>query len=114
MSRKLLVLLALAAIAVMVAYPLLGGQFNWSLFFSTLKTLHFWWLAASVLVALLSYVLRAYRWQVLLAPLKFIRIHPVISTTLIGFSAIYVLGRWGEFARPVWLSRREGVPLTAS
>jgi glycosyltransferase 2 family protein len=114
MARKLLVLLALAVIGVIVAYPLLRGQFNWALFFSTLQTLDPWWLTASVVVTLVTYVIRAYRWQVLLTPLKVIGIQPLLSTTLIGFSAIYVLGRWGELARPLWLTRREHIPLSSS
>ena len=114
MSRKLLVLLALAAIGVIVAYPLLRGQFNWSLFFSTIQTLDPWWLTASVVATMTTYLIRAYRWQVLLEPLKSIRIETLLSTTLIGFSAIYVLGRWGELVRPLWLTRREQVPITAS
>src|SRR5262245_30488857 len=114
MSRKLLLLLGLTVLVTVVVYPLMGGEFNWRLFFSTLRTLSPWWLSASVGITLLSYVIRAYRWQVLLAPIKRIRIQPLLSTTLLGFSAIYVLGRWGEVARPIWLSRREQVPMSAS
>src|ERR1043165_8714499 len=112
MSRKLLALLALTAIGAIVAYRLAGWQFNWSLFFSSLWNLQPWWLLASVALTLLTYVSRAYRWQVLLAPLKPVRIDPLLSTTLVGFSAIFILGRAGELVRPVWLSRREQIPLT--
>jgi hypothetical protein len=39
---------------------------------------------------------------------------PLISTNVLGFCAIYLLGRPGELVRPLWLTRRERVPLTAS
>jgi uncharacterized protein (TIRG00374 family) len=38
----------------------------------------------------------------------------LLSTTLVGFSAIYILGRAGELVRPIWLTRREQISLTAS
>jgi len=39
---------------------------------------------------------------------------PLISTNVLGFSAIYLLGRPGEVVRPLWLTRREQIPLTSS
>ena len=39
---------------------------------------------------------------------------PLISSNVLGFSAIYLVGRAGELVRPIWLTRREHVPLTAS
>jgi uncharacterized protein (TIRG00374 family) len=114
MSRKSLFLLILAAIAIIAVYRWSGLSFDWSLFFASLWNVHPGWLAASVAATLLSYVLRALRWQVLLHPLKAISLGALISTTVVGFSAIYVLGRAGELIRPLWLTRRERIPLTAS
>ena len=114
MSRKSLFLLSLAAVIAIIAYRLSGWDFDWALFFSSLWDLQPGWLSASIAVTLLTYVIRAFRWQVLLHPLKPIRMGPLISTTLVGFSAIYVLGRAGELVRPLWLTRREQIPLTAS
>jgi uncharacterized protein (TIRG00374 family) len=39
---------------------------------------------------------------------------PLISTNVLGFSAIYVFGRPGELVRPLWLTQKEHIPLTAS
>src|SRR5688572_23423211 len=114
MNRKLLVLLALLVIVGIVAYRTLGGDFNWELFFSSLRDVKLGWLSASVVLTLTTYFLRAMRWQVLLAPLKSIRVQPLFWTTIVGFSGIYLLGRAGELVRPLWLTRREGVPLSAS
>jgi uncharacterized membrane protein YbhN (UPF0104 family) len=114
MSRKLLVLLALALIVVIVAYWVWGREFDWGLFLTSLKTVKAGWLAASIAATMGTYWFRAIRWQVLLAPLKAIRIPSLFSITVIGFSAIFMLGRAAELARPIWLARREKVALTGS
>jgi uncharacterized protein (TIRG00374 family) len=114
MSRKLLVLLALALVVVIVAYWVWGREFDWSLFLSSLKTVKMGWLAASIAMTMGTYWFRAIRWQVLLAPLKQIKIPSLFSITVIGFSAIFMLGRAAELARPIWLARREKVALTGS
>jgi len=72
------------------------------------------WLTASVALTIATYWLRAIRWQVLLTPLKVVPIKPLFSITIVGFSAIFLLGRAGELARPLWLTRREKVALTGS
>src|SRR5688572_32746641 len=72
------------------------------------------WLAASIAVTMGTYWLRAIRWQILLAPLKAVRLRSLFSITIIGFAAIFLLGRAGEVARPLWLARREKVALTGS
>jgi len=114
MSRKSLFFLCLAAIGVYLLYRLSAWGFDWSLFLATLWNVQPWWLGASVIITLLTYVARAFRWQVLLNPLKSISMGPLISTNVLGFSAIYLFGRPGEVVRPLWLTRREQIPLTAS
>lgn len=114
MNRKSLFLLSLAVIAGIVAYRISGWSFDWVLFFGSLWNIHPGWFAASIAATFLTYVIRALRWRVLLNPLKTIRMEPLITTNLVGFSAIFLLGRAGELVRPLWLTRREQIPLTAS
>jgi uncharacterized membrane protein YbhN (UPF0104 family) len=65
--------------------------------------------AAAVLVTLLTYLLRAWRWQVLLLPIGHARFRNAFRTTVIGFTATFVLpGRIGEVLRPYLLARAEG------
>src|SRR5688572_1897411 len=62
-----------------------------------------------------TYVLRAERWQYLLAPLGATRFSTVFRTTVIGFAASAVLpARAGEVIRPYLLARREGLKATAA
>lgn len=63
---------------------------------------------------LLSYVVRALRWEVMLRP---IRPHPnlygLCSATVIGFTAVVLLGRAGELVRPYLISMKERVPFSS-
>jgi glycosyltransferase 2 family protein len=57
---------------------------------------------------------RALRWSVFLRPLK---PHPsirnLLSATVVGFTAITLFGRPGEFVRPYLIARKEQVPVTS-
>jgi uncharacterized membrane protein YbhN (UPF0104 family) len=65
--------------------------------------------AAAVLVTLQTYVLRAWRWRLLLAPLGRARFRNAFRTTVIGFTATFLLpGRLGEVLRPYLMARAEG------
>lgn len=114
MNRKLLVVLALVVIGLIVAYRLHAWEFDWGSFIASFRDVQVGWLAASVIATFATYWLRAVRWQALLGPLKGISVNALLAATLIGFSAIYVVGRPGEVVRPVWLTRREQVPFSAS
>src|SRR5215467_9830381 len=114
MSRKSLFFLCLAVAAAILLYKWSGLGFDWSLFFSSLWNVQPIWLAASIVATLMTYVVRAVRWQALLSPVKSVRMGVLISTNVLGFSAIYLIGRAGEVVRPVWLTRQEQIPLTSS
>ena len=68
----------------------------------------------SILVTLATFFLRALRWQELLAPVKKVALGPIFTTTVMGFSAIFLLGRAGELVRPLWMARRENISVSAS
>lgn len=114
MSRKWFIFLVLCAIAAIVAYRLSGRKFDWAAFFSTLRDVNLGWLAASVAATILTFVIRAIRWQSLLAPIKRVGFGSLFTTTMMGFSAIFLLGRAGELVRPLWLARREKISISAS
>jgi len=114
MNRKVLFLLASCGIAAIVAYRISQGDFDWALFFSSLSNLKSGWLVASIIFSLGTYFIRALRWRELLAPLKRVPLTQLFWATIVGFSAIYLLGRAAELARPLWITRREHIPPSAS
>jgi uncharacterized protein (TIRG00374 family) len=71
-------------------------------------------IALAVLATFSTYVLRAFRWLALLEPLGRVRFSTAFRTTVIGFTAIFLLpGRVGEVLRPFLLARHEGLKATA-
>src|SRR3954451_17309698 len=67
-----------------------------------------WLLTAAVIVTGITYAMRAWRWQFLLAPLGPTHFVNAFTTTVIGFAASFLLpARAGEMLRPYLLARRE-------
>lgn len=72
-------------------------------------------LLVALAATLLTYVLRAFRWQYLLAPIGPTRFSTAFRTTVIGFAASFLLpARAGEVIRPYLLARREHLSATAA
>ncbi|MBI2680775.1 MAG: flippase-like domain-containing protein [Candidatus Solibacter usitatus] len=107
-------LAVLAGLVYALVHQLRKTGFRWQVLVSTVASLQWQWLAAAVLFALASYYGRALRWRVLLEPL-----HPnpsvwgLFSATIIGFTAITLLGRAGEFVRPYLIAARNQVPFSS-
>jgi hypothetical protein len=63
----------------------------------------------------LTYVIRAWRWQYLLHPIGPTRFRTAFRTTVIGFAALGVLpARVGDVLRPYLLARQEGLSVSAT
>ena len=110
---------ALAVLAVIIALIVVrvrshGPIFDWDAFLSTFSQLHAGWLALASVMAYATYYGRALRWAVFLRPL---RPHPSLwnltKATIIGFTAIILLGRPGEFVRPYLIAVKEKTPVTS-
>ncbi len=88
--------------------------FDWKLAGSTFAHVNWLWVAVSLIPILGTYWGRALRWAVFLKPLK---PHPsmrnLLSATVVGFTAITLFGRPGEFVRPYLIARKEQVPVTS-
>jgi uncharacterized protein (TIRG00374 family) len=73
------------------------------------------YLALSLALTALTFLIRAERWQYLLSPLGPTRFKTCFRTTVIGFAASAVLpARAGEVIRPYLLARQEGLKATAA
>lgn len=57
-----------------------------------------------------AYAVRALRWMRFSRYLGRLRFASVYSSTLMGFTAIFLLGRAGEPVRPLLIARKDGVP----
>ncbi len=75
-----------------------------------IKTINYWWIFPSLLSALLSYVFRVVRWQLILKPVKETQFWQAFHPLVIGFMVNCVFpGRIGEIARPAIFYKREKV-----
>ena len=69
-----------------------------------------WLLFLAVSITGLTYVIRAWRWQSMLAPLGPTHFGNAFRTTVIGFAASFFLpARAGEVIRPYLLAKKEGL-----
>lgn len=73
------------------------------------------WVFAVVVISLVSHMVRAERWRVLLRPVVRAPYWPALSATYVGFGASMVLPlRLGEIVRPALFGRRTGIGLPAA
>jgi glycosyltransferase 2 family protein len=100
-------LLVLAIVGFILYRAAAGAEgFDWARFSTTIGSLDPKFAALAILFIILTYFGRAIRWQVMMRPLG-----PTPSVwrlsvgTAIGFTAIVLLGRPGEFVRPWWIAR---------
>jgi uncharacterized protein (TIRG00374 family) len=71
------------------------------------------WAALAIFFILLTYVGRAIRWEVMMRPLNAgLPFSRLLSYTLIGFTAVVLSGRPGEFVRPYLIANRANVPIS--
>ena len=76
---------------------------------------HVGYLAGAIVATLVTYTLRALRWQALLRPVGRTRFRVTFRATVIGFTAIFLLpGRVGEVLRAYLVARQEGLKFTAT
>ena len=107
MMTSLLVGIALSAITLYLAFR--NVPFNDLVIY--LRSINYFWLIPAAAVVVISFLLRAWRWQIILASNHAINFWPAYHPMMIGFMINCVLpGRVGEVARPVILKRQERVP----
>jgi uncharacterized protein (TIRG00374 family) len=97
-----------------VHVQLAARGFDWRLVAGSFARLQWQWLALATIPMFGTYYGRALRWAVFLKPLKpRPSIRNLLSATIIGFTAITLFGRPGEFVRPYLIAVKERVPVTS-
>ena len=101
---------------------LIAGGLMWYVFhdidadalLAKLKEVRYGWVLVAATIFLISYVTRAYRWNLLLQPLGYPRITLLRTVTAvsIGYFANLLVPRLGEVTRCGVLKRLEDVPIT--
>lgn len=84
-----------------------GRNLNWQEVADSLRKANALYITLAVLIICLGYLLRAFRWKVLLAPITETSLKELFATTTVGFAAVFFVGRAGEIVRPMWLPMRD-------
>ncbi|MBK9170257.1 MAG: flippase-like domain-containing protein [Bryobacterales bacterium] len=91
-----------------------GWEFDWGLAGHTIAGADWAWLGAACVLNVGTYWGRTIRWAVMIRPLRPQPSHAAIfQATLIGFTALVLIGRPGEFIRPYLIAVKEKVPVTS-
>jgi uncharacterized protein (TIRG00374 family) len=116
--RSLLIAVLILAALVLVAYQsrhkINLADFTWSRFIQSVSQANLWLLLLSIVAIYVCYAIRALRWDRFcryVGPTKF---RNTVSGTIMGFAAIFVLGRAGEPVRPLLLARKDRLPVSST
>ena len=72
-------------------------------------------LLLALLITMQTYIIRTWRWQILLSPIERLPFIKVLRAVIVGFATIFLLpARAGELIRPWMLSRETGVSASAA
>jgi glycosyltransferase 2 family protein len=105
-----------AVLALIVFHLSRGGEwrnFSWDRMWVSITNANPAYLLAAVATTYASYLVRAYRWGFFLEPVKKASLRVLFAGQILGFSAIYLLGRAGEIVRPGYIAKRENVSYTS-
>lgn len=104
-ARQLLIGLAIAVVA--LYYTLRNVSMDELI--ASFKDIDLIYILPSLGLTLLSYVTRAFRWQVLLRPFKQIPVKDIYAPLMIGFMGNILPARAGEFLRAYLVGKKHGI-----
>jgi len=110
----ILLVLVLAVAAWLGLARMKENGFDWDRFGAALRSLDIAWNGFAIVLIVLTYVGRAVRWGAMIQPIapqaSLVRL---FRAQVIGFTAVTLLGRPGELARPYLISRSESVSFSS-
>jgi uncharacterized protein (TIRG00374 family) len=90
------------------------SNFDWATFRSQTGKISGLHVLYGIALIYIAYGMRAWRWKIFLKP---VRPHAstasLVSSTLVGFTGVALLGRAGEFIRPYLIARRTDLPVSS-
>ena len=108
-SLSLFIGLAVSIAALYLAFR----QVPFSDLMAYLKSINYFWIIPTILLALAGFTLRVYRWQLILGSSQPVGFWQAFHPLMIGFMLNCILpGRVGEVARPIILQQKEQFPFS--
>jgi uncharacterized protein (TIRG00374 family) len=109
----LVILAGIMALAYQSRHKIHLSDFTWKKFIESVGQANIWLLLLSFVAIYGCYAIRAARWQRFCRYLGAATFLNTLSGTLMGFAAIFVLGRAGEPVRPLLLARKDRLPVAS-
>jgi len=113
MKKKIIISLVLGILLSVVGFYFALRNVPVGELIDYMASIHYGWVFPAAVIGLFTFVLRAFRWQVILGTSVRLPFFPVFHPMMIGFMINTVLpGRVGELARPAILKKQEDVPFS--
>jgi glycosyltransferase 2 family protein len=113
MNKKLLIIFAIGSLLSTATLYLAFRNVPLADLLAYLKVINYWWLLPTTAMVVATFVLRTFRWQIILKDAGKIGYWQAFHPLMIGFMMNCILpGRIGELARPVILKKERGIALT--
>ena len=88
-------------------------KFDWTTFWTNTEHVRWDYIAFTVVLIYLAYIIRAIRWRIFLKPLRETTTARLIPPQFIGFAGLALLGRPGEVIRPYLIANRENLTFSS-
>jgi uncharacterized protein (TIRG00374 family) len=112
--KTLITALALLALGALVYLQVTTWKkFDWQTFKEQTEDVNLYYIGLGVVIIYFDYFLRAWRWKILLRPVHKTTSARLLAPTMIGFTALALLGRPGEFIRPFLIARKENLSMAS-
>ncbi len=108
--RQLIIGLAIAGFAVYFTFR----NVSMKELMESFKTVQYIYLIPAALFSIATYVGRAYRWQILVSPLKQVRVAEMFSPLMVGFMGNILPARAGEVLRAYLLGKKQNISFTGA
>lgn len=114
MKKKTLIALVLLVLGTLLYFQFkTWKKFDWHSFKEQTEDVDIGLILLGTAIIYFDYYLRALRWKILLRPVHQTKASRLLAPTMIGFTALALLGRPGEFIRPFLISRKEGLSMSS-
>ncbi|MHC4792101.1 MAG: lysylphosphatidylglycerol synthase transmembrane domain-containing protein [Planctomycetota bacterium] len=113
MSKKITIIFVIGLIISIATLYLAFKNVPFAELVNYLLSINYFWILPTTVLILISFVIRAIRWQFILGSHQHVSFRHAFHPLMIGFMINCVLpGRVGEVARPAILKKKENVPFT--
>ncbi|MEM6736418.1 MAG: lysylphosphatidylglycerol synthase transmembrane domain-containing protein [Bacteroidota bacterium] len=110
-ALKVLISILLAGILLYLVFK----NIDWIEFWKKAQTVNLIWVFASIILSIIAFFARAYRWNILLEPLGYkLKTSRTTLAVMIGYLANLAIPRLGEISRCGVLNRNDQVSMTHS